>query len=69
MIIKTVEHMSKIVAKHKELKWVGWDVVERKRSDMARTSPMGVRINEIWYLQKTFTPNRDGWDIPSKYGE
>lgn len=69
MIIKSLDHMEKIVAKNKELKWVGWDVVERKRSDLGRTSPSGVRVNNIWYLQKKFIVNHDGWDIPSKYGE
>jgi hypothetical protein len=69
MIIKTLEHMEKIVTKHKELKWVGWDVVERKRSDLGRTSPNGIRVKDIWYLQKTFNLDRQGWDIPNKYGE
>jgi hypothetical protein len=44
--------MEKIVSKNKELDWVGWDVVERKRSDLARTSPSGVRVKNAWYLQK-----------------
>jgi len=69
MIIKSLEQMEKIVQKNKELKWVGWDVVERKRSDLGRTSPSGVRIKDIWYLQKTFTLDHKGWDIPNKYGE
>jgi hypothetical protein len=69
MIIKSLEQMEKIVQKHKELKWVGWDVVERKRSDLGRTSPSGVRVKDIWYLQKVFNLNRNGWDIPNKYGE
>jgi hypothetical protein len=69
MIIKSLEQMEKIVQKHKELKWVGWDVVERKRSDLGRTSPTGVRVKDTWYLQKTFNLDRQGWDIPNKYGE
>jgi hypothetical protein len=69
MIITKLEHMEKIVQKHKELKWVGWDVVERKRSDLGRTSPNGVRVKDTWYLQKVFTLDRKGWDIPNKYGE
>lgn len=69
MIIKSLDHMESIVKKHKELSWVGWNVVERKRSDLGRTSPIGVRVKDIWYLQKTFALNRNGWDIPNKYGE
>ena len=69
MIINSLTHMEKIVLKHKELSWVGWEVVERKRSDHARTSPSGVRVNNVWYIQKTFNLNRNGWDIPNKYGQ
>jgi len=61
--------MEKIVSKNKELDWVGWDVVERKRSDIARTSPSGVRVKNAWYLQKTFTLDGQGWNIPDKYGK
>jgi hypothetical protein len=69
MIINSLAHMEKIVLKNKELDWVGWDVVERKKSDLARTSPSGVRVKNAWYLQKTFTLDRQGWNIPDKYGK
>ncbi len=69
MIISSLKHMEKIVSRHKELAWVGWDVVERKRSDLAKTSPSGVLVKSAWYLQKTFNLNRNGWDIPNKYGQ
>jgi len=60
--------MEQIVKKNKELSWIGWDVVERKRSDIAKTSVSGVRVKDSWYIQKVFPVNRDGWDIPNKYG-
>ena len=69
MIIDSLAQMEKIVSKNKELAWIGWDVVERKRSDLARTSPSGGRVKNAWYLQKTFNLNRNGWDIPNKYGQ
>jgi hypothetical protein len=69
MIINSLAQMEKIVQRNKELAWVGWDVVERKRSDLARTSPSGVRVKYAWYLQKTFNLDRNGWDIPNKYGQ
>jgi hypothetical protein len=60
--------MEQIVKKNKELSWIGWDVVERKRSDIAKTSVSGVRVKDFWYIQKVFAVNRSGWDIPNKYG-
>jgi len=69
MIINSLAQMEKIVQRNKELAWVGWDVVERKRSDLARTSQSGVRVKHAWYLQKTFNLDRNGWDIPNKYGQ
>jgi len=68
MIIKSLSHMEQIVKKNKELSWIGWDVVERKRSDIAKTSVSGVRVKDFWYIQKIFAVNRNGWDIPNKYG-
>lgn len=68
MIIKSLSHMEQIVKKNKELSWIGWDVVERKRSDIAKTSVSGVRVKDFWYIQKVFAVNRNGWDIPNKYG-
>jgi len=68
MIIKSLSHMEQIVKKNKELSWIGWDVVERKRSDIAKTSVNGVRVKDFWYIQKIFAVNRNGWDIPNKYG-
>ena len=67
MIINKLNTMEKIVQKNENLSWVGWDVVERKRSDMGRTSVNGVRIKEKWYLEKIYTLNRNGWDIPNHY--
>jgi hypothetical protein len=67
MIIKNLEQMEKIVSKNSNLSWVGWDVVDRKRSDGARTSLDGVRVNGLWYLQRIYPVTRQGWDIPNKY--
>jgi hypothetical protein len=67
MIIKNLEQMEKIVSKNNNLSWVGWNVVDRKRSDGARTSPDGVRVNGLWYLQRIYPVTRQGWDIPNKY--
>lgn len=67
MIIKNLEQMEKIVSNNSNLSWVGWDVVDRKRSDGARTSVDGVRVKGLWYLQRLYPVTRQGWDIPNKY--
>jgi len=67
MIIKSINTMDKIVSRNKNLVWEGWDVVDLKESDIAKTSPKGIRIKDKWYLHKRYSPNRNGWDIPNKY--
>ena len=67
MIIKDLSKMEKIVAKNKELSWVGWDVRDLKRSEAGRTAVNGVRVDGVWYLQRIYSVNRNGWDIPNKY--
>ena len=67
MIVTNLDKMEKIVARNNNLSWVGWDVVDRKRSDAARTAVNGVRVNGVWYLQRIYSVTRNGWDIPNKY--
>lgn len=67
MIINNLEKMEKIVKKNSNLSWVGWDVVDRKRSESGRTSLDGVRVDGQWYLQRIYPVTRNGWDIPNKY--
>lgn len=69
MIVKDLEKMERIVKKYQELKWSGWDVLELKKNNLGRTDVNGVRINNQWYIQKIFSPSRNGWEIPSKYQE
>jgi hypothetical protein len=59
--------MEKIVSKNKNLVWDGWDVIDLKESDIAKTSPKGIRFKDKWYLHKRYSPNKNGWDIPNKY--
>jgi len=67
MIITNLEKMEKIVARNNNLSWIGWDVVDRKRSEGARTAVNGVRVNGVWYLQRIYPVTPNGWDIPNKY--
>jgi hypothetical protein len=69
MIIQSLETMESIVKKNRNLRWDGWNVIDLKKSEMARTSPSGIRINGEWYLHKIYHINTNGWDIPNKYKE
>jgi len=67
MIISNLQKMESIVSKNKNLSWLGWDVVDRKKSESGRTSSSGVRVDGQWYLQRIYPVTRNGWDIPNRY--
>lgn len=67
MLVNSLEKMEKIVSKNKNLSWIGWDVVDRKKTEIARTAVNGVRVNGEWYLQRAYPITSLGWDIPNKY--
>ena len=69
MIIKSLNTMEKIVNKNKNLFWDGWDVVDLKQSEIAKISPIGIRVKDKWYLHRIYKPDRNGWHIPNKYME
>ena len=68
MQIKNLDLMEKIVKKYnKNLSWIGWDVVDRRRSESGRTAVSGVRVNDQWYVQTIYPLTSAGWNIPNKY--
>jgi len=67
MIIKSLNTKEKIVSKNSKLVLNGWDVIDLKESDMAKTSPFGIRVKDKWYLHRVYKPGLNGWDIPNKY--
>ena len=67
MLIRSLNTMEKIVKKNTNLVWSSWDVIDLKESDVAKTSPMGIRIKDKWDLHRIYKPGRNGWDIPNKY--
>jgi len=69
VIVKELEVMEKIVSKNRDLMWSGWDVLELKKTNLGRTDANGIRIKNNWFIKKTFSPDRNGWDIPNKYQE
>ncbi len=66
MIIQTLEQMEQIVYKNKNLFWDGWTVVNKYKSEKAKTSKYGIYINNSWYMSQRFEPSRNGWDIPER---
>jgi hypothetical protein len=66
MIVQTLEQMEQIVSKNKNLFWDGWTVVNKYKSEKAKTSKYGIYLNNNWYMSKRFEPNRNGWDIPER---
>jgi len=67
MIVKTLEHMEKIVQEYKTLLWDGWTVINSYKTDKARTSQYGLFKDGSWYMARRFDSTRNGWDIPSKF--
>jgi hypothetical protein len=67
MVIRSLNTMEKIVNRNTNLMWDGWNVIDLKESNVAKTSPVGIRIKDKWYLHKVYIPNRNGWNIPNKY--
>ena len=67
MLVKDLAIMEKIVAKNSNLKWVGWDVLELKRSNLGRTDVNGIRIADQWYKKKDNNLTDKGWEISNKY--
>jgi hypothetical protein len=67
MIIKDLDTMEKIVSKNNNLKWVGWDVLELKKTNLGRTDVDGIRIKDQWYIKKDIKLTENGWEISNKY--
>ena len=67
MLVKDLAVMEKIVAKNSNLKWVGWDVLELKRSNLGRTDVNGICIADQWYIKKDIKLTDKGWEISNKY--
>ena len=67
MIIRSLNTMEKIINKNNNLLWRGWDVIDLKESNVAITSPIGIRVKNKWYIHKRYTTTRNGWNIPNKY--
>ncbi len=67
IMIKSLEKMEEIVKNFQELSWIGWDVVELKKSPTAMTKVNGIFINGNWYIKTVFKVSSNGWTLPAKY--
>jgi hypothetical protein len=67
MLIQTLEQMEQIVSKTSFLSWDGWSVIEMSPSAKGSSSIHGAFSQGKWYLKRTFTPSRQGWEIPNRY--
>lgn len=67
MLVSTLEKMEQIVSTTSVLSWDGWSVIEMTPSEKGRSSVQGAFRQGKWYLKRTFTPSRQGWEIPNKY--
>jgi hypothetical protein len=67
MLVNTLEKMEQIVSTTSVLSWDGWSVIEMTPSEKGRSSAQGAFSQGKWYLKRTFTPSRQGWEIPNKY--
>ena len=67
MIIKDLDTMEKIVSKNNNLRWIGWDVLELKKTNLGRTDVNGIRIENQWYIKKDIKLTESGWEISNNY--
>ena len=67
MKINSLEQMETIVENNESLEWNGWDVRELTKSPTGWMKPNGMFRNGQWFIQKHYTLDSNGWDIPNKF--
>jgi hypothetical protein len=67
--IKSLEQMTAIVDRNKNLSWDGWTVIESSYNPVAWKQKDGAFVKGKWHTQKRFPLNESGWDLPNKYTE
>jgi hypothetical protein len=65
--IRDLEKAEAIVAKHSQLYWDGWDILELKRNPSAMLRNDGIYYRGVWYTHRRFSPSTDGWRLPRRY--
>jgi hypothetical protein len=67
MLITKIEQAELIVSANKQLRWDGWDIIERYESHKGYSNKFGSYINKKWGIDTRFKLTRHGWQLPNKY--
>lgn len=68
MYITSLNEMENIVKSNNSLVWSeNFTVLEVEQSDDAMYDPLGVRINDVWYIKRNvFELEPEGWHLPER---
>ena len=69
MLVNKLEHAEKIVARFKDLRWNGWNIVSRHETPNGFNSKHGSFINNKWGIDKVYPLTEKGWYLPNTYGD
>lgn len=67
MLVNKLEEAEQIVANNKSLRWVGWDIVHREKTNKAITNKNGSFLNNSWGIDTVYPITEKGWYLPNKY--
>ncbi|CAB5221906.1 hypothetical protein UFOVP359_128 [uncultured Caudovirales phage] len=67
MLITDYEQAHSIVQANKNLFWDGWNIVDWKADTLGEMSKDGMLRDGKWGLYKVYSPNENGWEVPSRY--
>lgn len=68
MYITSLDEMENIVKNNDLLVWSNnFTVLEVEKSDEGMYDPLGIRINEEWYVKRNvFELEPEGWQLPER---
>lgn len=64
--IKSLDEMERVVSRNRMLSWDGWTVLHTFESVTGWRSNEGVLIKGKWHIQRRFSVDEEGWNIPNK---
>lgn len=66
MNVNSLEVMESIVEDNDSLSWDGWTVIESDLKKDGMLSVDGAYVNGKWIVQKRYSPEANGWNIPNR---
>jgi hypothetical protein len=69
MLINKLEHAEKIVKNFTNLRWVGWNIVERTETEDGFSNKYGSFVNNKWGIDRVYKVTEKGWHLPNTYGD